>query len=116
MAPARGVNPALSRQLMNAFKLKTENEKNEKNEINEKITGVKNAKSSLVKNGFSFSHIRDLYPIFEYKDIASHPAIVVIPYQVRTVRAALNSDWQQSTVQYCTTEYSYLSYCLPILF
>ena len=31
----------------------------------------------------SFSHIRELYPKFEYTDLASHPAIVILPYQVR---------------------------------
>ena len=29
-----------------------------------------------------FKRIRDLYPRFEYSDLASHPAIVLIPYQV----------------------------------
>lgn len=28
------------------------------------------------------SHIRDLYPKFQYSDLASHPAIVILPYQV----------------------------------
>ena len=30
----------------------------------------------------NFKKIRDLYPHFEYSDLASHPAIVLIPYQV----------------------------------
>jgi len=30
----------------------------------------------------TFKKIRDLYPHFEYTDLASHPAIVLIPYQV----------------------------------
>ena len=33
-------------------------------------------------NSFLFSHIRDLYPKFQYTDIAEHPAIVILPYQV----------------------------------
>ena len=32
----------------------------------------------------SFSHIRDLYPRFQYTDIAAHPAIVLLPYQVKS--------------------------------
>jgi hypothetical protein len=79
IAPARGVNSILSMQLLTAFKYRTDHEKNGKNV---KITEEK-AKSSLLRDGFSFSQIRDLYPVFEYKDIASHPAIVILPYQVR---------------------------------
>ena len=30
----------------------------------------------------AFAHIRDLYPHFQYSDLAAHPAIVVLPYQV----------------------------------
>jgi hypothetical protein len=30
----------------------------------------------------SMARLRDLYPHFEYKDLAAHPAIVLIPYQV----------------------------------
>jgi len=30
----------------------------------------------------SMARLRDLYPRFEYKDLAAHPAIVLIPYQV----------------------------------
>lgn len=30
----------------------------------------------------TFARIRDLYPRFEYSDVAQHPAIVLIPYQV----------------------------------
>ena len=31
---------------------------------------------------FDFRRIRDLYPHFEYSDLAAHPAVVLIPYQV----------------------------------
>ena len=37
------------------------------------------------KKILSFFHIRDLYPRFQYTDIAAHPAIVLLPYQVRTL-------------------------------
>ena len=33
-------------------------------------------------SGLVFKHIRELYPHFEYADLAAHPAIVLIPYQV----------------------------------
>lgn len=54
IAPARGVNPELSKQLLAA------------------------AEKALVP----LSHIRDLYPHFEYSDLALHPAVIIIPYQI----------------------------------
>ena len=38
--------------------------------------------SASKANLFEFKRIRDLYPRFEYSDLAQHPAIVLIPYQV----------------------------------
>ena len=102
IAPARGVNPYLSKQLISAYKLKIEKENNDKNGKdgnNDRIKGVKETKSSLAKDGFSFSHIRDLYPRFEYEDIASHPAIVIIPYQVRYSTYGIVQYSTCSTVQ-----------------
>uniref|UniRef100_A0A7S3JWN7 Uncharacterized protein n=1 Tax=Aureoumbra lagunensis TaxID=44058 RepID=A0A7S3JWN7_9STRA len=34
------------------------------------------------RGGFIFKRVRDLYPHFEYADLAAHPAIILIPYQV----------------------------------
>lgn len=34
------------------------------------------------RSGLVFERIRDLYPHFEYSQLASHPALVLIPYQV----------------------------------
>jgi hypothetical protein len=34
------------------------------------------------KNNVTFARVRDVYKKFEYSDIALHPAIVLIPYQV----------------------------------
>lgn len=34
------------------------------------------------KEGVTFSKIRDIYPTYEYEDLAKHPAVVIIPYQV----------------------------------
>jgi hypothetical protein len=104
IAPARGVNSILAMQLLTAYKYRTDHEKNsnERNGKNGKIGGVKKTKSSLLRDGFSFSHIRDLYPIFEYKDIASHPAIVILPYQVRSSTF--------SAVQYSTAQYNVASH------
>jgi hypothetical protein len=36
-----------------------------------------------VSKGIQFAKIRDLYSHFEYSDLVAHPAIVLIPYQVR---------------------------------
>lgn len=47
------------------------------NDKRKKVDKLKNPETF-----FTFSHIRDLYPKFEYTDIAQHPAIVVLPYQV----------------------------------
>ena len=46
---------------------------------------VENYKSDMkAKKILSFFHIRDLYPRFQYTDIAAHPAIVLLPYQVKS--------------------------------
>lgn len=37
---------------------------------------------TLSRPNLTFAPIRDLYPHFEYADLANHPAIVVLPYQV----------------------------------
>ena len=31
---------------------------------------------------YAVKHIRDLYPHFKYTDLAAHPAVVIIPYQI----------------------------------
>lgn len=70
IAPARGVNTKISEQLKSGV-ISYRNKRN-------KVVKLKNPETF-----FTFSHIRDLYPKFEYTDIAQHPAIVVLPYQVR---------------------------------
>jgi hypothetical protein len=37
----------------------------------------------------SVARIRDLYPHFEYSQLVQHPAIVLIPYQVRRAHPLL---------------------------
>lgn len=32
--------------------------------------------------GYTFAKIRDLYPTYRYADLAAHPAMVILPYQV----------------------------------
>ena len=34
------------------------------------------------KEGIIFAKIRDIYPTYEFEDLAKHPAAVIIPYQV----------------------------------
>ena len=34
------------------------------------------------REGINFAKIRDIYPTYEYEDLAKHPAAVIIPYQV----------------------------------
>lgn len=64
IAPARGVNSQLSKQLADAL-----------HTFQSQQHG--NATSTL-----SLAHIRDLYPHFEYSDLAAHPALIILPYQV----------------------------------
>ena len=111
IAPARGVNPYLSKQLISAYKLKIDEENNDKNGNTDRIKGVKKTKSSLAKDGYSFSHIRDLYPRFEYEDIASHPAIVIIPYQVRYSTYGIVQYSTCSTVQYIVIRHYNIVQC-----
>lgn len=69
IAPARGVSTIISDQLDAALSSYYKND----------------GKSAVPQNKESklqFAHIRSLYPKFQYSDIASHPAIVVLPYQV----------------------------------
>lgn len=54
VGPGRGVHPQLFRQLT----------------------------VSSRSSPFTFVRIRDLYPQYSYADLAAHPAMVVLPYQV----------------------------------
>lgn len=44
--------------------------------------GINDALFRQLRQRGNFRRIRDLYPHFEYSQLASHPAIVLIPYQV----------------------------------
>jgi hypothetical protein len=44
-------------------------------------SAIKN-RPALSPSNLAFANIRDLYPHFEYSDIGSHPAMIVLPYQV----------------------------------
>ena len=41
-----------------------------------------NQKQNKLNSSLIFTPIRDLYPHFLYTDIAAHPAVVILPYQV----------------------------------
>ena len=68
IAPARGVSGELSRQLHVALQNFT--------------SSFSATTTSSSSPSLAFAHIRDLYPHFQYSDLAAHPAIVVLPYQV----------------------------------
>jgi hypothetical protein len=93
IAPARGVSGVLSKQLR--IKLTEAREaggilKDSRFEGHEsRHTAYLQSEKSTIKNrpalspsNLAFAHIRDLYPHFEYSDIGSHPAMIVLPYQV----------------------------------
>ena len=69
IAPARGVSTILSDQLVAALSSYYKNDG---------TSAVPQNKESKLQ----FAHIRSLYPKFQYSDVASHPAIVILPYQV----------------------------------
>jgi len=69
IAPARGVSGELSRQLHAALQ-------------NFITSSSRSTAITASSQTLTFAHIRDLYPHFQYSDLASHPAIVVLPYQV----------------------------------
>ena len=79
IAPARGVSGELSRQLQSALQ--------NYNTAAAAAASTSAASSTTTTTttstpSLSFAHIRDLYPHFQYSDLAAHPAIVVLPYQV----------------------------------
>jgi len=69
IAPARGVSGELSRQLHAALQ-------------NFITSSSRSTAITASSQTLTFAHIRDLYPHFQYSDLASHPAIAVLPYQV----------------------------------
>jgi hypothetical protein len=79
LGPARGVHSAVQQQLLEALRL---------NVLHATTAKRKNkASSSAADNNttrpeLKIVPIRQLYPHFEYTDLAAHPAIVLLPYQV----------------------------------
>lgn len=69
IAPARGVSPVISAQLDAAL-------------FNYYANNMTSSAPLVEKPRLQFAHIRSLYPRFQYTDIASHAAIVILPYQV----------------------------------
>ena len=69
IAPARGVSVTLSDQLEAALSDYYRNDMSGTVPLYDKLK-------------LQFAHIRSLYPRFQYTDIASHKAIVILPYQV----------------------------------
>lgn len=79
LGPARGVNPGIQQQMFTALesynKHMTVNPENTAESSNHK-SGA-DSKTTL-----KISPIRDVYAHFEYTDLAAHPAMVILPYQV----------------------------------
>jgi len=77
IAPARGVSKALNRMLMQNVA---------KANLNRKLERSSDQKQQKQQQKMlKVAHIRDLYPHFKYSDIAAHPAIIILPYQIRFV-------------------------------
>ena len=66
-------------------KAKSDVNSNIEDNFKTEIRPVVKRKGNQNRPPLSFSHIRELYPKFEYADLASHPAIVILPYQVRSL-------------------------------
>jgi hypothetical protein len=69
IAPARGLNVEVYKQFRyyhNSY-------------LSQKSSYFNHSDSKMMKQ---FVKIRDLYPQFKYSELASHPAIVILPYQV----------------------------------
>eukprot|EP01032_Pedospumella_encystans_P020206 gene20206-22959_t len=73
LGPARGVNPTVQRLMYEAL---TEYNKHTPNLSSGRQSGDNKGNKVII------SPIRDIYTHFEYSDLAAHPAIVVLPYQV----------------------------------
>jgi hypothetical protein len=76
IAPARGVSPVISAQLDAALS-------------NYYSNNMTSTSPRIEKPRLQFAHIRSLYPRFQYTDIASHAAIVILPYQVHPALPSL---------------------------
>ncbi len=65
IAPARGVNSKLAKELFDEL-------------------GLYQKSTTINKNSYELKivHIRDLYSYFKYTDISSHPALIILPYQI----------------------------------
>lgn len=72
IAPARGVNSKLAKELFDELGL-----------YQKSIIKNNNIKSNILQNNeLKIAHIRDLYSYFKYTDISSHPALIILPYQI----------------------------------
>jgi hypothetical protein len=75
IAPARDVHPVLSARLITEL---TGPSRGFFTSLLNSFSGEGEGRSA----GFTVKHIHDLYPHFEYSDLASHPAVLLLPYQV----------------------------------
>jgi len=85
IAPARGVCKALNRMLVQNVAKANLNRKLERSSDQKQQKQQKQQQKIL-----KVAHIRDLYPHFKYSDIAAHPAIIILPYQIRFVWSTLS--------------------------
>ena len=84
IAPARGVNGYLSKQLTHTLQTFNSQRPSTVPAARGGTPSVRggNTSTPLLSSPLSLAHIRDLYPHFEYTDLAAHPALVILPYQV----------------------------------
>jgi hypothetical protein len=96
IAPARGVNGIIADELVKAIKLATESSSlttvDNRNTLRTSAPSGSSGASMRIlnKSKLKVAHIRDLYRHFEYSDLVKHPAIVILPYQVRL---RINFEW-----------------------
>ena len=95
VAPARGVNHIIAEQLFAAVHDFTSLSKahaitgskhNQQISVQSKHERIHNDKITNGTFEVRVAHIRELYPHFEYSDIAKHPAIIILPYQVQYLK------------------------------
>jgi hypothetical protein len=94
IAPARGVNGRLSDQLTTALRAfnsqraqaqaqaQTQTQSQSQAQSHSQSHSHAQSDTNTSSSPLVLAHIRDLYPHFEYTDLAAHPALIILPYQV----------------------------------
>lgn len=80
IAPGRGVNAVISAELL--LTAQTRRDRDNARISSNSSTRPLSSPSDVIVSVPPIRHLRDMYPHYEYSDLASHPAMVLLPYQV----------------------------------